>query len=440
MANGNIKYFLVGQNKFDYHFQIVEFEPEDFLYDTCKKLEQLDLFSSRFSSEDELVDFLYKKNKLPGLNYQLSIAFLKDKDVKFYNLIYNDGRSKHLPELISCAGESLEDTQKVIKRGKKIIKDFFNQVKDDDKLYDMLVSNATNIYGKFLEYFKVKGKFETFSDLQSMDGAWFLNSYTLLRNIVDAESHYQQLAHSSLDFYYIMNSEKREDERKKLKGKSELRKELLEKLDPLVLPGQLSLFDFDPVSNQYSVSRKASKGVILESDIPEPKIVIPVGEVKRKRIVVPNYSEVDDLDKRTAIFATLRLMSKNPFKMGDYNNIEFDPRYFTFPISQEQQEKLEKYMDRKTRVNCYHYIRYQHLIKDENEKGFSVCYELYEDRDAELRSLSKKLKNPTTLNKTYAWCVAFNECLVQQREYDATQEVSGCLENAEGYAYVKKGN
>ena len=440
MAGGNIQYFLVGQNKFNHQFQIIEFYPEDYLYDTHRKLEQLDLFSSSFQTEEELVQFLYDKGRLPNCDYHMSIAFLKDRDVKFYNPIYNDGHNKHLSELRESAQESLQDTKKSIKHGKKIIKDFFEKVKTEDKLYSMIVSNTTNIYGKFLDYFKTKGKFENFSDLQSMDGAWFLRSYTLLRNIVDVESHYERLSKSSSDFYRAMIEEKQVDDRRKLKGKNILRKEILEKVDPLVLPGQLSLFDFNMDSGQYSFSRKSPTGVILKNDIKEPKQIIPVGITKKKKTTIPDYSEISDSKKRAAIFSTLRSITKNPFRIGEYNNVEFNPNCFPFPISSEQQEKLEKYMDRRTQKNCYYYIRYNSMIEEENKKGFSVCYELYEDRDAEARSLRTKFKNPTTLNKAYAWCVVFNECLVQQQEYNEDQSSNDPFENGGSGAYVKKRN
>lgn len=80
------------------------------------------------------------------------------------------------------------------------------------------------------------------------------------------------------------------------------------------------------------------------------------------------------------------------------------------------------------------------MIEEENKKGFSVCYELYEDRDAEARSLRTKFKNPTTLNKAYAWCVVFNECLVQQQEYNEDQSSNDPFENGGSGAYVKKRN
>ena len=143
---------------------------------------------------------------------------------------------------------------------------------------------------------------------------------------------------------------------------------------------------------------------------------IPVGTTKKKKTTIPDYSEISDSEKRTAIFSTLKSITKNPFRIGKYNNVEFNPNCFPFPISSEQQEKLEKYMDRRTQKNCYYYIRYNSMIEEENKKGFSVCYELYEDRDAEARSLRTKFKSSVTLNKAYAWCVAYNECLVQQQE------------------------
>ena len=437
MAGGNIQYFLVGQNKFNYQFQVIEFYPEDYLYDTHRKLEQLDLFSSGFQSEEELVRFLYDKGRLPSCDYHMSIAFLKDRDVKFYNPIYNDGHNKHLIELRDSAQESLQDTKKSMKQGKKIIKDFFEKVKSEDKLYTMLVSNTTNIYGKFLDYFKIKSRFESFSDLQNIDGAWFLRSYTLLRNIVDIESHYERLSKDSFDFYRTIIEEKQADDRRKLKGKNLLRKELLEKVDPLVLPGQLSLFDFNMDLGQYSFSKKSPTGAILKNDIKEPSEIIPVGETKTKKVAIPDYSNISESEKISAIFSTLRSITKNPFRIGKYNNVEFNPNCFPFPISSEQQEKLEKFMDRRCQKICYDYIRYNSMIEEENRKGFSVCYELYENRDAEAKGLRRKLKNLATLNRTYAWCIAFRECLTQHHE---SQSSNNCFENSESGAYVRRKN
>lgn len=428
-----IHYYLVGQEKFNHQFQIIDFYPDDYFYGAHQRLEQLDLLSTTFESEEKFVQFLYDKGRLPSPNYHVMIAFFKNKDIKFYNVIYNDKYNKHLNNLRKGARESLLDTKAYIKSANDVIKEFYDSVKTNDRLYSMLTANATNIYGKFLDFFKTKDRVESFSDLKNRDGGWFLRSYTLLRNIVEAECHYEKLNQRSDDFYRSMVEERRMNERELLKGKENLRKLLCDRDNPMVIPGQLSLFDVGMLSEGYTVPRKSPTGYILEKDMTEPKQVGPTLP-KKKRIQIPDYSEIDHSTKVAAVFSTLNRVGVNPLKLGTYGQAEFSSKYFSYPVSSEKMEKLNKYMDKRTLKNCYYYMRYDTLIDSETRKGFSVCRELYEDRAAEASNLRTKFKNEKTLNRAYAWCVVFQECLQEQQEYDERSRG----ENSEGRVYVKK--
>lgn len=428
-----IHYYLVGQEKFSHQFQVIDFYPDDYFYGAHQKLEQLDLLSTMFENEEKFVQFLCGKGRLPSSNYHLMIAFFKNKDIKFYNVIYNDQYNKHFNHLRKGAKESLLDTKAYIKSASDVIKEFYDSVKTNDRLYSMITANATNIYGKFLDFFKTKDRVESFSDLKNRDGGWFLRSYTLLRNIVEAECHYEKLNQRSDDFYRSMVEERRMNERKLLKEKEKLRKLLGDRDNPMVIPGQLSLFDVGILSDGYTVPRKSPTGYILEKDMKEPKQIGPALP-RKKRIQIPDYSAIDHSTKVSEVFATLNRVGVNPLRLGDYGQVEFSSRYFSYPISSEQLEKLNKYMDKRTLKNCYYYMRYDTLIDIENRKGFSVCRELYEDRDLEARSLRKKLKDEKILNRAYAWCVVFRDCLAEQKEYE---ERSKC-ESSEGHVYVKK--
>ena len=89
MAGGNIQYFLVGQNKFNHQFQIIEFYPEDYLYDTHRKLEQLDLFSS-LDGENNKLDYdrevLKEENNLQNAMLKIKEKYGKNAILKGMDL------------------------------------------------------------------------------------------------------------------------------------------------------------------------------------------------------------------------------------------------------------------------------------------------------------------------------------------------------------------
>ena len=163
MAGGNIQYFLIAQENEHQDFSIVPIGLSDYSdkhgYESLKsgKLEKIDLFTTRFSSEEQLIDFLYNDNRIYSKDVKLYIAFQpkKNGNLKFYEVLYNYNNNSDITDLRNIASSNLGiGGDKAYQRAESILRRFYSLADRSDQFYNMLIANMTNIYGKFLEYFK----------------------------------------------------------------------------------------------------------------------------------------------------------------------------------------------------------------------------------------------------------------------------------------------
>lgn len=418
--SASIQYFLVAQDKNTNHFEVVKFYPEDYLFSNAKQLEQIDLFTSYFADEEDLVKYLYEKKRVSSCNMNLSIAFVKSRGLKFYEVLYQQSNNSDYSYLLNIAESFLGHSDNpYYRKAQTIIKNFCKKIERDDFLYDMVTSDMTNIYGRFLDYFKTKGRYDGISGLMQQDGEWYCRSYVLLRNILDTEICYQNLMKMPGDFLDNVVSNHKKIERKRLKGKTELLDQLLDQVYPNVVPGQISLFDFG--RNSSIVTSVAPNGSIDKVELEKIKAncLKSVKTKKHKRAILPDYSMLDDIMKQNYIFDTLEKIPQGAFYLSKDEKAEFNFNIFSYPVEEENRSALQHFLDSTTQLHFYLYALFSNRWKEAKENGEFYRSELSDDLYYERKKLKKRFsKSKNALNRAYGWCVVYRDCVLKNFDYE----------------------
>ena len=417
------RYFLVAQNKGNHHFEVVKFYPEDDIYSHREKLEQLDLFTTMFPNEEELLKYLYSKKRISSTNMDLSIAVLKNRGLSFYHVLYHQD-NRDLPYLREIAEVFLGISHKpYYKKAEVIVSNFCNQMIKNDHLYDMTTGNMSHIYGEFLEFFMVKGRFDGFSELKNYKGGWFFRSYSLLRNIIEAEE--RTLSIEKMDGLFIQNAldSYKMDERRKLKGKQGLYNKLCDYKDKNILPGQLSLFGLDG-SLHYSLDKDVVKGEIQSiclSDV-KAKFLISNKNVKKSSSIVRGSFDLDNNMKKNYIIDTLKYYASPKTFCSDKDNKKMvSDNVFSYPMDWETRHLLRTLLHQNMMKYMELFVNSWILYDEANQDGIVIRSECFKDVYYYKSKIDNRLKNQAELDKTFAWCSVYRDCVMKEESYKALE-------------------
>lgn len=440
MAGGNIQYFLIAQENEHQDFSIVPIGLSDYSdkhgYESLKsgKLEKIDLFTTRFSSEEQLIDFLYNDNRIYSKDVKLYIAFQpkKNGNLKFYEVLYNYNNNSDITDLRNIASSNLGiGGDKAYQRAESILRRFYSLADRSDQFYNMLIANMTNIYGKFLEYFKTKNRYDGVEKLRNFEGGWAFRSYTLLRNIVEAQEKYKNLMTMRGNIFENASDIFRANERRRLKIKAELLAHLNSGYDP----NQLTLFDYAKMLDQEEKKEAESKEQKpLQENNPLPKPKKPVFRIKD----IPTYSEVPMAEKRKFTMGILSNLPRDTFKEVDGGKkIEFNTEMFFVPIDDYHQMCFNQYLTKSMKRRVLFINRTNALITEEHSKGNYYTAQSEEELYLEQRSLNRYFYNhDDELNRAYAWCRLYDEYRDLELQYCSRNQENG--EKSGSGAYVKK--
>lgn len=448
MAGGNIQYFLVAQENEHQDFSIIPIYTNDYSdkdgYEMSRsgKLEKIDLFTTRFGSEDHLINYLHEAGRISNKDVKLYIVFQpkKNSDLKFYEVLYNHNNNSDIVDLRNIAAFSLGiGGDKPYYRAENILRRFYALADQSNQFYNMLASNMTNIYGKFLDYFKTKHRYDGVEELRKFEGGWAFRSYILLRNLVEAQERYKNLMTMRGNVFENASSVIRANERRRLKVKEEL----LLQLDPEYDPNQLSLFDYAKMLDQEE--QKASEPLaaveeptIVEEKTHSSKIKKPVFRTED----IPTYSEVPWAEKRRFAMSILTHLPRGTFKETDGGKkVEFNPEIFSIPIDDYHQMCFNRYLNKtmKRRVSSLSFTRA--LIDEEHRKGNYYTRQSESELYIGEKNLNSYFYNhDDALNRAYAWCRLYTEYRELEQQYLEQISPNDTRENEGSGAYVKKRN
>lgn len=175
MSKSNM-YYLVARNRKNNSFEIVDFNG---------KLENIDIYTTKFKNEKELSEKLLSEGKITSNDVDLYIVVPKKDGIIANEVLYSDSKDAALLAKDSLNKELGFDNINV----DELLTIFCTRMMNLSGFYDMIVYGKSNVYSKFANYFSGR-RFISCHDVKYADGGWANSSYHLLRNIMEAYSRY----------------------------------------------------------------------------------------------------------------------------------------------------------------------------------------------------------------------------------------------------------
>ena len=155
------KYYLVAKSKTSDKFEIVKikgneiYSDESDMFERCFNLERIDLFTSRFKTEESLKGYLKNNGRVNLDDYDLFIVSRNGQKIKFLNCLYNFGSRVELLRhiMIDSDQNKLTANSKTVS---SLLDDFIKNMFTMDNYYNFVVYGFTDIYKKFIDYVKAR--------------------------------------------------------------------------------------------------------------------------------------------------------------------------------------------------------------------------------------------------------------------------------------------
>ena len=184
MSKKNL-YFLVAREKETNVYSII---PVTGRYGSS--LEEIDLFTTQFDREENLIQKLKMDKKIESDSIDLFIAHQSGKkgEEKMYyqEVLYSDSR-----EICPVAKASiLGDIEVEKEQSRSIFRKFCSRMMHDQLFFNMVLFGHTNLYSKFINYFTDRRFLDSFA-AQYKNGGWILKSYPTIRGMIEAFDLYQ---------------------------------------------------------------------------------------------------------------------------------------------------------------------------------------------------------------------------------------------------------
>ena len=181
MSRTNL-YYLVARNRANNDFQVIPV----FGNRGCS-LEEIDLYTTEFSSEEELAKALREASVVSYSDIDFFIANQKrvkgETYLKKQELLFS--KSKKVQEIAqNSMNGKIEKSSNQIDR----ILDYFGEkMTTNSGFYSDVIAGRTNVYEKYARYFPFN-RSRSLASMKYRDGGWARTSYPLVRNIVEATS------------------------------------------------------------------------------------------------------------------------------------------------------------------------------------------------------------------------------------------------------------
>lgn len=380
------KYYLVAKSKTSDKFEIVKikgneiYREESDMLERCFNLERIDLFTSRFNSEESLKGYLKNNDRVNLDDFDLFVVSRNGQKIKFLNCIYNFGSRSELLRSIMIDSDQNRLTANS-KLASSLLDDFIKNMFTMDNYYNFVVYGFTDIYKKFIDYVKARNvSLNELLGAKYKDGRWAMTSYNLHRSIVDSYQTYNRHYKDKDMFTSVANNQ-----RKDRLNRESIIPELLVQTDKDYVDGQISLFDL-PVEE-------------------EPKV-----EVKSDKAVKPSKKTASKVSRDDMLVEVMTYLDKFPRGMFVGDDLHFNERIFAgFDVSGLNNISVRL----KRLVNAYSVNKY-HLDRAYEYGGNTR--ELSIDTAADKKAILKLLESDGILLKFYNFCHLYDKI---KEEYDS---------------------
>ena len=153
------KYYLVAKSKNSEDFEIIKFRENEIysngndVLERCFNLEKIDLFTSRFHTEEKLIQYLKENGRIKTDDVDLFVVSRNGNKIKFLSCIYYFGNRVELLRniMIDSDKSKLNEDSKL---ASSLLDDFITNIYERDKYYTLVTYGYTDIYKKFVDYFR----------------------------------------------------------------------------------------------------------------------------------------------------------------------------------------------------------------------------------------------------------------------------------------------
>ena len=201
------KYFFIARNKNNNDYKIIKIDGK-----RSHSLEEIDEFTIKFCSGDNMADYLSKAKVIDCANCDFYIASQTDKRMNYLEVVYSffEKRAKLLNSVIDSSKNKTLTT--INESAKKILNEFAEKMNHDDDFYEYVISGYSRIPKSFIKWF-VDNKSVNYN-AKYINGAWPIKTYSLLRNVIVEMNRYD--ANRIEVEYTDIRSKNNEVERRKL--------------------------------------------------------------------------------------------------------------------------------------------------------------------------------------------------------------------------------
>ena len=385
------KYYLVAKSKNSEDFEIIKFRENEIysngndVLERCFNLEKIDLFTSRFHTEEKLIQYLKENGRIKTDDVDLFVVSRNGNKIKFLNCIYYFGNRVELLRniMIDSDKSKLNEDSKF---ASSLLDDFITNIYERDKYYTLVTYGYTDIYKKFVDYFRGRNvDLKTLLAAKYRDGKWALTSYNLHRNIIDSYQLFNKFYREHDMFTAISDHN-----RKTRINRESIINGIRQLTDKDYVEGQMSMFDMMDVSTNSEVKQAEEK-----------QVSSTVSEQRTKQ--AEQFVQTKILTHDDKLVEVMTFLNKFPRGMFVGDNLEFNTRIFPGCDVSE----LNKISVRLKRlINSYTVIKY-HYDRAVEYRGNTR--ELAIDLNQDKKTILKLLEKDTILDKFYDFCMLYDK-------------------------------
>lgn len=370
------KYYLIARNRDTNSFSVVKLKEKWYkLHGSDEEirghlLSDIDLVTTRFSSEEEMANIMYQNGYISSANvdcYIVSFSNYHGKEyIKTKEVLYKNHDSKRIEDLRMIAKYYSNPNSYPQPSGlvdhlldKFCTKTFYNEEFRHFVLFslDTLPKNITRYFQKSDDLPPYRMKYES---------SWAKDNYSVLRSMMEAFERFDIFAGKDRQGQYMNYLNSRNPYRKKIED------QIKRQIDPKNVEGQISLMDYE------EFNKPATTSLSLEVD-----------DTTKKREIIKVVKNLP---------LTLFSQTEKGCQLKENSNLSntSDSNLYYSLLS----TKMVSIM--------YQYALHSSLLQTALEVGGNTNL-IEEDVRKDEEALNKRLKDQRTLDKVYQWCQIYQQ-------------------------------
>ena len=393
---GNIKrYYLVIRDKSTNDYNIININDRNGNSNRSNRLEVIDDLTTHYRNKSEFIDDLLDQGYINNEDVDLFIVSPNSKEdsLAYFELVFNSNnkRDKKLKSIIDAALN--KDLVKEEENIKYILDRFADLMNCNDEFKNIIEFGYSNVAKKYANYFKNSNGLKPYYQAKFKDGEWAMNSYPLIRNIVDIidrfsnyRSFTSEVFEENLDYY--MNH---------TPGRRSISKYILENIsenlnDRLSLTSDLLL----KTGKNYIDGQLSFKDYLKELEFDDEQ----------------QSGDFNDIDtKITVVMDVFRTLPRKVFSLLNDNEIVFNTNMFLSYENENDKKQLSSLLPNDLLKDIENYIYNLNRLKLYSSRVNDTDILNKEVKHYNSKIYNRLLNNVDELNNAYSWCLLYNRCM-----------------------------